>query len=108
VREFLTANYIPFEAQARLIAGTAYSFDFQLLDRPVLIEFHGEQHYAPVDFSSRNQKRADEQFKIRQRRDLFKSHWARENGYRLIVIPYWKNIVEVLSKEVNSPLPKAA
>ena len=108
VRRFLIANDIAIEAQSRLIDGTGYSFDFRLLDRPVLVEFHGEQHYKPVDFSSRNQERADKQFKIRQRRDRFKSRWAKHNGYRLIVIPYWKSVEDVLSEELNLPLAKAA
>ena len=108
MRRFLIANDIAIEAQSRLIDGTGYSFDFRLLDRPVLVEFHGEQHYKPVDFSSRNQERADKQFKIRQRRDRFKSRWAKQNGYRLIVIPYWKSVEDVLSEELNLPLAKAA
>jgi Zn ribbon nucleic-acid-binding protein len=109
VRYFLEKNNIPFRAQARLIiSAIKYSFDFQLLDRPTLVEFHGEQHYKPVDFSSRNQRRANKQFKVRRRRDRFKAAWAKSNGYELITIKYTENVEEVLSRHLPTTEKLAA
>jgi len=35
-----------------------------------------------------------------RRSDRFKAKWAAENGYELIVIPYWENVEEVLTKRL--------
>lgn len=101
-RTFLETNKIRFISQARLIPDTSHSFDFLLLDSKTLIEYQGQQHYRPVDFAGRGRAWASAHFKVTKRRDRFKSRWARKNGYRLIVIPYWtKDIPAFLSKRLN-------
>lgn len=109
VRKFLEANRISFQPEVRIIPGTRFSFDFLLPDRGILIEFHGEQHYFVVDFSSRNPLRAKKAFLAGQKRDRFKAQWAAENGYELIVIPYWdlSNVEKILSERLLT-LKKAA
>jgi hypothetical protein len=111
VWKFLKDHGVLFRTEANIIpSNKKLSFDFQLTDDDVLIEYHGRQHYQVVDFSSRNPQRAKQAFLAGKKRDLAKSRWAKRNGYRLIVIPYWKNVEEVLTKElgVGFRLPVAA
>jgi len=103
IRRFLEGKEIAFKHQARIIPSQPrMSFDFQI-DR-TLVEFHGQQHYRVVDFTGHNPAKAKKAFRAGQRRDRFKAKWAAENGYELIVIPYWESVEEVLTKR----LPKKA
>jgi hypothetical protein len=101
VRRFLEGSQIGFKAEARIIPDSQCAFDFELLDRPTLIEFHGRQHYQAISFFG-----GVRAFRKTQRRDRFKAKWAAENGYELIVIPYWESIEEILTKRLL--LTKAA
>ena len=106
VYRFLEANNLRFEPQVRLIPRKAYQFDFQLTGRKTLIEYHGGQHYFAVDFGGHGRAHAKKQFLAGQRRDRLKAKWAAENGYELIVIPYWESVEEFLTKRLL--LKKAA
>jgi hypothetical protein len=53
-----------------------------------LIEYHGEQHYRPVDFGSKR-KTPTRQFVDAIRRDDVKEKWCRTRKKNLLVIPYW-------------------
>jgi hypothetical protein len=54
------------------------------VDEKYLIEFDGEQHFAALPFFG-----GEEDFVIRQKRDLFKNEWCLKNNIPLIRIPYW-------------------
>jgi hypothetical protein len=79
-----------------------YKFDFQIQDfEPlVYVEYHGQQHYKPVDFLGKGDEWAAQQFARTQRHDQIKADWCKRNGYPLIVIPYW--IEDVRSYVVKS------
>ncbi len=68
-------------------------FDFKILNKPVLIEFQGIQHYQPVDFFG-----GEEQFKIQKIHDTLKRNYCKAHNLRLIEIPYnYKNLDEYLT-----------
>lgn len=59
-------------------------YDFYIPSMKTFIEFHGRQHYECNNYFG-----GEKAFKEYQKRDQIKMDWARNNGYRLIVIPYW-------------------
>lgn len=59
-------------------------FDYQVQDNQTMVEYHGQQHYCPIDFFG-----GMEQFAKRQKLDAIKERWCIRNNYRLIVVPYW-------------------
>jgi very-short-patch-repair endonuclease/mRNA-degrading endonuclease RelE of RelBE toxin-antitoxin system len=65
------------------------SFDF-FIDN-LVIEYDGLQHFKKEDFFSTN-------LKTRRKRDKIKNQYCKENGIRLIRIPYWQkdNIENIL------------
>ena len=68
-------------------------YDFYLEDYNLLIEYHGIQHYEAVDFYG-----GEEQLKHRQKRDIIKEQYAKDNNINLLVIPYtdYDRIEEIL------------
>ena len=73
-------------------------FDFAVLngsDIKCLIEFNGVQHYKAVDKFG-----GEEQLKKQQHYDNIKLNYCKNNGIKLIVIPYWeiKNIENILKE----------
>ena len=58
-------------------------FDFYLPDYNCCIEYDGEQHFKPVDFFG-----GEKHFKIQQKNDKIKTEYCKENGIKLIRIPY--------------------
>jgi len=62
-------------------------FDFYILDKNVLIEFDGEQHYKPVNFFG-----GVEGFKQRQKNDDIKTKYCKDNNIKLIRIKHSDNI----------------
>ena len=68
-------------------------FDFKILDKPILIEFQGLQHYQPVDLFG-----GEEQFKIQKVHDMLKRNYCKAHNLRLIEIPYdYKSLDEYLT-----------
>lgn len=73
-------------------------FDFAIIiDDSVsyLIEYHGIQHFEPVEFFG-----GEEAFYIQQMRDEIKRNFAKERGIPLIEISYKDDIESVLSKSI--------
>lgn len=69
-------------------------FDFYVrLKTPILIEYHGIQHYESLGGWNNIQYWTE-----RQKRDEIKRQWAKENNIPLYEIPYWEldNIEKVL------------
>lgn len=62
------------------------------------IEYHGEQHYFPVDFAGNGMIWAEEQFKLTQERDAVKTKYLQEHNIPQLIIPYWdfNNIESIL------------
>lgn len=77
-------------------------FDFYINDYNVAIEYDGQQHFQPVDFSGKGMDYANEIFKATKRRDNIKNIYCENNGIKLIRIPYTKfdNIHEILNNEL--------
>ena len=103
---FLKETNINYEAQ-KLFKECSYKrmlpFDFYLIDYNICIEYDGQQHYNTIDFSGKNQERAEEQFKQTQKKDNIKTQYCLDNNIKLIRIPYWdfKNIENILKQELN-------
>ena len=103
---FLKENNINYEVQ-KLFKECSYKrmlpFDFYLPDHNICIEYDGQQHYDIIDFSGKNQKRAEEQFKQTQKKDNIKTQYCLDNNIKLVRIPYWdfKNIENILKQELN-------
>ena len=96
INAFLRSRKENFKRQAHIIpTRTRCSFDFHLPDRKILIEFQGSQHYYPVSAwgGIKTLRRV-------RRLDRFKSRWARQNGFRLLVIPYTRNVERFLRKSL--------
>lgn len=58
-------------------------FDFKIKDRPIVIEFQGQQHYKAIDYFG-----GEDQFKKQQRYDNIKRAYCKANKIDLIEIPY--------------------
>lgn len=97
IRAYLEENNIDFQTQYKIENGQRY--DFYIAG--TMIEFDGEQHFMPVDFSGKGSKFAEEQFKDVQKRDALKNQYCVDNDIKLIRIPYWDihNIDTILSLE---------
>ena len=72
-------------------------FDFYLPDFNMCIEFHGVQHYEPVDYFG-----GEKTFSRQKKHDDIKRDFCKNNGIKLIIIPYWdfSNIETILSNEL--------
>ena len=78
-------------------------FDFGSDELMILIEYHGYQHYHPV-----NAWGGVKSLHGVQKRDRIKKNWTHRNGYKLIVIPHTvKNIAGYLEKRLGNILPAA-
>jgi len=69
------------------------SYDFYLLDKNILIEYNGEQHYEKKCFNGNRKK-----FLIQKHHDWLKRRYAKKNNIKLVVIPYWENIENILEE----------
>ena len=73
-------------------------FDFYLPDYNACIEFQGEQHFKPVDFSytptKASKEKAEKVFKDNLLRDSIKKEFCKQKGLKLIEITY-KQINEI-------------
>ena len=76
-------------------------YDFYIPSKKLLIEYNGEQHYNNIKVFYKNHH----DFLIRKHYDWLKRKYARNNGYKLLTIPYWnykiiENIVEENLEEI--------
>jgi hypothetical protein len=65
-----------------------YDFYFEYMGKRFLIEFDGEHHFGPVQYSSDTEK-ANKNFEEIKIRDKKKNEYASCNGICLLRIPYW-------------------
>lgn len=77
-------------------------FDFYLPLQNISIEYQGQQHYFPIDFSSKGKEWAEKQLEDIKKRDKIKKRYCKKNGIKLITIKYTKfdKIEEILEKEL--------
>lgn len=67
-------------------------FDFYLPEYNTACEYQGQQHYYPVDFFG-----GEDKYMLQQKHDNIKREYCKENGIRLLEIPYYANIEETLN-----------
>lgn len=77
------------------------SYDFYLQKYNLLIEFNGRQHYETSAFSHHN-------LKLQKHHDWLKRKYAKNNGFNLLIIPYWDfdNINTILNNQFEKILIK--
>jgi very-short-patch-repair endonuclease len=101
IREYLKSNKIRFIPQKKFKNCRnilQLSFDFYISSLKTLIEFNGKQHYEAIEIFG-----GEDKFKIQKENDKIKKLFAKNNGYKLIVISYKqiKNIEKILKKKLN-------
>lgn len=72
IADFLTANEIKFVREYKF-PNSLYRYDFYLPDQNILIEFHGEQHYKPVEIWGGKKALRKQRVTDRKKRDLAKT-----------------------------------
>jgi hypothetical protein len=102
IRLFLKNNNIDFEEQKtfdKCKLKNKLKFDFFIIDKNTLVEFHGKQHYININFFY---NRPQYNFEYQQRRDTIKRKFAKKNNIKLLEIPYWEkdNIEFILKKDL--------
>ena len=102
-QNFLLNHNIEFEHFKRFKdfsgkGGHKYCFDFYIPHLNLFIEYDGELHYKAVKHFG-----GLEGLKKTQARDAIKTRWAKDNGYRLLRIPYteFNNIEAILTAELG-------
>ena len=88
VRKYLSNNNITSERQKTFnglygVGNGKLSYDFAIPGYNILIEYHGLQHYKPIEYFG-----GEKQFKTQKEHDRRKRKYAKENGYTLIEISY--------------------
>jgi hypothetical protein len=95
IQQYLINNHINHTSQWRApknnVLGNRKAFDFAVKrkGRFCFIEYHGEQHYIPINFGSRNPQAGDENLDGNLRRDKIKRDWCKSTNRPLLEIPYW-------------------
>ena len=82
VAEILDGRGLSYETEATL-KGTSLRFDFFIPSLRIAIEVQGEQHYFAVDYFG-----GIKAFRKNIARDRRKRQWCKDNGVKLIAIPY--------------------
>jgi len=67
----------------------AHKFDWVVLDLFLVIECHGQQHYATVGFGGVDKEEQETKLHLQKRRDLVKQQAAEDAGFTYVVVPFW-------------------
>ena len=97
IKKYLLENNIQFEQQKKfkdLIDKSPLSYDFYIPKYKVLIEFQGIQHYKIVE----KFKKKENTYETQIFHDKLKSNYAKEKGYKLLIISYKEKIDAKLNK----------
>lgn len=105
ISEILSSNHIEFVREykdARCRYKKILPFDFAIFIKSklkYLIEYDGELHYNTARWSN-----ASDRLQLTLIKDNIKSSFAKENGIKLIRIPYWEfdNIEKILKHELRA------
>jgi len=98
---FLERNNVVFEQQKTFPACrniNVLPYDFYAPEYSVLIEYHGVQHFKPIEYFG-----GVESFEQQKARDKIKKGFANSNNIKLVVIPHWEkdNVGQILSRELG-------
>lgn len=99
IEEYLNENEISYEREKRFEECRRVNplpFDFFIPSMNLLIEYNGEQHYRATEMFGGEKK-----LKLYQERDKIKRKFAKENGYRILIIPWYKDPIPMLNREIN-------
>lgn len=96
--KFLDKNRVEYEFQYKIPNQRGkgrLSFDFYIPEHLLCIEYHGRQHYEPVDFFG-----GKSSFEGQKTRDKIKEKYCLDNKIELLKIPYWEfdNIEKILEQ----------
>lgn len=105
ISDLLNEWNIKYEMQKRFddcVDKRSLPFDFFLSEHNIAIEYDGEGHFSPINFTTDHEKNI-EAFNIGRKHDQIKNDYCKEKNIKLIRIPYWEkgNIENILSKEIN-------
>ena len=78
--------------------------DFIIPSLKIWIEYDGEQHFNPTDFTgAMSEQQIQEQFKYIQENDQIKNQYAKDNNWTLIRIPFteYDNIEQILAEYIE-------
>lgn len=95
IKNFLEKNNIKYHYQYKFNDCKNINklpFDFYLPDLDTCIEYHGEQHYRPIEWFG-----GEAMFNDLKIRDKIKIDYCYNNNITLIIIPYRKNINKYLN-----------
>lgn len=103
IADYLRKHNIKFEIQYSFkdllgIGDAPLHFDFAVFNDSniiALIEYQGEQHYQPVSFFG-----GDNKFEKQSENDNRKRNYCKDNGIKLIEIPYTESVNDVLDREL--------
>jgi len=105
VSKILDQLKIRYERQYRFKDLNRQPFDFAIFKKYArkpyaLIEYHGEQHYRPVQFGGISIERAKNNLKKIKQRDKKKKQYCIDNNIQYIEIPYtqYNNIEKIIQK----------
>lgn len=98
IRLLLTDLNIPFLQEYRL-PYTLMRVDFYIPSHKLIIEFHGKQHFIPVDRFGGEKGLAET-----RRRDALKLRYAKENNLNIVVLTYRDLIKDRLLKKLTKIL----
>ncbi len=98
IRKYFEKNDIKYETQKTFedcLDKRKLRFDFYLPDNNILVEYDGMQHFNPVIYWG-----GQNAYIKRQKRDNIKAEYAKENGIKLLRIPYteYDRIGEILTE----------
>lgn len=67
-------------------------FDFKVItsNQVIMIEYDGEQHFIPINFSGKGHEKSKENLIVTQKNDNIKNQYCIDDNIPLIRIPYWE------------------
>lgn len=86
------------------IGGRLLRPDFIIPSLKIWIEYDGEQHFKPVNFTgAMSEQQIQEQFKYIQENDQIKDQYAKDNNWILVRIPFteYDNIEQILAEYIE-------
>lgn len=88
--------------------GVKLRFDFFIPTYNMLIEYDGEQHFAPVGFGrNMSAEEQQEKFELTMLHDTIKTKYAEDNKITLLRIRFDENVYEKLTSQFNQ-VPQSA
>ncbi len=89
ISEYLVKNNIKFRKEYSFTKSKISKHRFDFAIKSGLIEYHGAQHYVPVNFGSKKQYAKTSNFIANIKNDHKKEKWCKQHKIPLLVIPYW-------------------